>query len=121
MLKLEIAGPVLHGSGVFLDPSAVQCDDLAGEIFRCVQDPADEIGDFLDGAGSSGRNLLKESFPVIGRQKSIHLGVDESAGDGIDPNVARRQFLGECPGHGIDAALGGRVGHFRGRSGISPY
>ena len=50
----------------------------------------------------------------------IHGSVNNTAGNGVDLDVAGRQFLGESFGEAVYAALGSGIGDFHGSSDVSP-
>ena len=51
---------------------------------------------------------------------SVHICVNDAAGNGVDLDAAGSQFPGQRPGEGVYAAFGGGVSYFHGGASVSP-
>ena len=78
-----------------------------------------ELCNFLRGTHASGRNFFDQSGTFFVAEAAVHIGIDDTAGDGIDLNVARSKFLAKCAGKRIDSAFAGRVSDLTGGTDIS--
>ena len=101
-------------------PASVKSKDLSGEIGWRLDELEDKFCDFLRLAQTVGGNLFSESVHFLGGEAVVHGSINNTAGDGVDLDIAGRQLLGESFGEAVHAALGSGIGDFHGSSDVSP-
>lgn len=101
-------------------PASVDGEDLTGEIGRSLDQLEDKLSHFLRLSQTVCGDLFPESVHFLRREAMIHGSVNNTAGDGVDLDIAGRQLLGESFGEAVHAALGSGIGDFHGSSDVSP-
>lgn len=101
-------------------PASVDGEDLTGEIGRGLDQLKDKLSHFLRLPQTVRGDLFPESVHFLWGEAMIHGSVNDSTGDGVDLDIAGRQFLGESFGETVHAALGSGIGDFHGSSDVSP-
>lgn len=101
-------------------PASVDGEDLTGEIGRSLDQLEDKLSHFLRLSQTVGGNLFPESVHFLGGEAVVHGSINNTAGDGVDLDIAGRQLLGESFGEAVHAALGSGIGDFHGSSDVSP-
>src|SRR5206468_1780201 len=87
-------------------PSAVEADDLAGNVGAGGAEEVDEFGDVLGGAGAGEGDALEVLLAFFG---GVVIGpIDDAGGDAIDGDFGG-ELAGEAEGEVPEAGLGGAV------------
>ena len=101
-------------------PASVKSKNLSGEIGWRLDELEDKFCDFLRLAQTVGGNFFPESVHFLGGEAVVHGSVNDSAGNGVDLDVAGRQFFCQSFGEAVHAALGSGISDFHGSSDVSP-
>ena len=69
---------------------------------------------------AAGGNFLNQGFPFFLGEAAVHVGIDDTAGDGVDGDTAGSKLLAQCLGERMDSALAGRVSNLAGGTDAAP-
>src|SRR5699024_5168533 len=94
--------------------TAVQSDDLAGQISRCFSQHEHSACSFFRGAVSPCRYFLFESGPFFRAESGIHFRIDHSACERINLYITGSQFFRQRPCQSVQARFGGGICGFAG-------
>lgn len=101
-------------------PASVDGEDLTGEIGRSLDQLEDKLSHFRRLSQTVRGDLFPESVNFLRGEAMIHGSVNNTAGDGVDLDIAGRQFLCQSFGETVHAALGSGISNFHGSSDVSP-
>src|SRR5262245_40991517 len=88
------------------DQTAVDLDDLAGDVARPVRgEKRHEVRDVLGGPEPPDRDLRFHVLQALLGHQRYHFGFDEAGRNGVDPDPVFRNLFGQRLGEGDDPAL----------------